>query len=385
MVQAVRSGQSMRDVARKFKVPLSHVQRWVTRAGNERLNRVDFSDRKDGPRAAANRTGSSIEDLVLEIRRRLKDESALGEFGAVAIHRELQQHRPRPKPLPTVRTIGRILERRGALDGRRRVRRSAPPAGWYLPRRNAEVDCVDIVEGLHLEGGGKVEVLNIISLYGGLPGSWPYSRILAKTVVKALLGHWRKFGLPAYAQFDNDNVFQGPHHIRNATGRVTRTCLSLEVTPVFAPPRETGFQASIENFNGRWQAKVWARFHFGKERRALLSQSEKFVRALRKRCATRIESGPARTPFPKNWRGNLRVITPGVIIYIRRTNDRGQAELLGQTFDVDRNWPHRLVRAEVDLGRDCIRFYALRRREPTDQPLLKTIPHKIPRRKRFRE
>jgi len=39
-----------------------------------------------------------------------------------------------------------------------------------------------------------------------------------------------------------------------------RTCLRLDVTPVFAPPRESGFQAAIENFNGRWQAKVWARF-----------------------------------------------------------------------------------------------------------------------------
>ena len=384
MVQAVREGQSLRSVAREFDVSLSHVQRWVIRAGQERLDRVDFSDRKDGPKAAINRTPASVEDLILELRRRLKDESPLGEFGAVAIRRELQRHRPPLRPVPTVRTIGRILERRGALDGRRRVRRMPPPAGWYLRRRSAEVDCVDIVEGLHLEGGGRVEVLTVISLHGGLPGSWPREKIHAKTVVNALLSHWKAFGLPVYAQFDNDNVFQGPHHLSDVVGQVSRLCLSLGVTPVFVPPRETGFQASIENFNGRWQAKVWARFHFGTSRPALLSQSERFVRALRRRTAERIACAPTRRPVPENRHFNPTELTPGVIVYLRRTNDNGQVELLGHRFDVDPKWVHRLVRAEVDLKHHCIRFYALRRRAPHDQPMLKIHPHRIPRRKLFR-
>ncbi len=69
---------------------------------------------------------------------------------------------------------------------------------------------------------------------------------------------------------------------------------------------------------------------------------------------------------------------------MRRTNDRGQVEVLGHTFDVASNWPHRLIRAEVDLAQDCIRFYALRRREPDYQPLLKTITHRIAKNKPLR-
>lgn len=381
----VRSGRSLREVAREFGVPLSHVQRWVQRAGEERLDRVDFSDRKDGPKVVANRTDLDLENRILETRQRLKDESALGEFGAAAIRRELVRQRVRPKSLPTIRTIGRILERRGVLDGRRRVRRSAPPPGWYLPLRQSELDSFDIVEGLRLEGGAQVEVLNVISLFGGLPGSWPCTRIPAKTVVTAMLAHWRAFGLPTYAQFDNDSVFQGPHRHRDVIGRVSRLCLTLGVTPIFTPPRETGFQASIENFNGRWQAKVWARFHFGNSRRAMLSQSAKYIRALRRRGAERIASAPPRSAFPQDWNGQLQDIARGTMIYLRRTNDRGQADLLGQTFDVDRNWTHRLVRAEVDLNTHCIRFYALRRREPEHQPLLKTIAHRLPKLKPLRE
>jgi len=318
---------------------------------------------------------------VLSLRRELKQTSALGEYGAVAIRRELQRRRIRP--LLSTRTIGRILERRGALDARRRVRRPAPPRGWYLPKvatRQAELDSFDIVEG---RGGIGVEVLNGISLHGGLPASWPRAKITAKTTVKALLQHWRHHGLPTYAQFDNDTVFQGAHQFADSLGRVARLCLGLALIPVFTPPRETGFQAAIENFNGRWQAKVWTRFTH-ESRHGLQSRSAKFITASRRRSAARIENAPPRRPLPKNWKLDLQAPPQGCVIFLRRTDPQGRASVLGHLFAVDANWPHRLVRAEVDLTRERIRFYALRRRDPSYQPLLQEIHYEFPKR-RFHE
>jgi hypothetical protein len=345
---------------------------------------VDWSSQLSGRRQPVNKTSPALEDLVLSLRRELKESSALGEYGAVAIRWELQRRRVRP-PL-SARTIGRILERRGALDGRRRVRRPAPPRGWYLPKvatRRAELDSFDIVEGLVIRGGTNVEVLNGISLHGGLPASWQKETITAKTAVEALLQHWRQHGLPAYVQFDNDTVFQGAHHHPDTIGRVSRLCLSLKVIPVFTPPQETGFQAAVENFNGRWQAKVWSRFTHA-SRRALQSRSAKFITASRRRAAARIENAPPRHPFPKDWKLNLQATPEGCIIFLRRTDARGQAALLGHVFPVDAKWPHRLVRAEVDLTRKRIRFYALRRRDPTYQPLLNEVHYEFPKR-RFQE
>jgi hypothetical protein len=74
----------------------------------------------------------------------------------------------------------------------------------------------------------------------------------------------------------------------------------------------------------------------------------------------------------------------GRIIFLRWTNDRGQVTLLGRTFDVAPTWPHRLVRCEVLLDEQCIRFYSLRRRAPADQPLLNIVAYRLPRRP-FRE
>ncbi len=380
MVSQVRRGVPLRAVAKACGVSLRTVQVWVARAGGERLDRVDWSDRPRGGRRAAQATSSSVKDLILEVRRRLKTSSALGEFGAAAIRRELTDH-PRKYPLKTVpalRTIGRILTRRGALDGGRRVRRPPPPKGWYLPRvagRKAELDSGDLVEGLVIRGGQQVEVFNLISLHGGLTSSFVKACWTTDSVLKSLEQRWREHGLPGYMQFDNDTVFQGPRLHADVFGRVTRMCLQLGVTPVFAPPRENGFQASIEAYNGRWQQKVWQRFSFT-SLREVRQQSERFVKAVHQRSAIRIQDAPRRRAFPDEWTFDAKRKLQGTVIYIRRTNDHGEISLLGHTFPLDATWPHRLVRCEVDLTHGKITSFKLRRREPHDHPKIKTIDYK---------
>jgi hypothetical protein len=384
MVAAVRRGRSQHTVARQFGVSLATVQYWVQRAQGQRLDRVDWSDRPHAPRTP-HRTGPAIEDLVLGLRRELAETSDLGACGARAIHQALQGRGL--QDIPSIRTIGRILERRGALDGHKRVRRPPPPRGWYLPRvagRQVELDSFDIVEGLAIKDGPQVEVFNGVSLHGGLVGSWPMAApVTAKATTEALVEHWRGAGLPGYAQFDNDTIFQGTHAHPDVIGRVMRLCLSLGVIPVFVPPREMGFQAMIENYNGQWQAKVWARFTHG-SLAELLGRSGRYVAAVHRARADRIEAAPPRRPFPKRWRLNLQAHPRGRIVYLRRTTASGAVEVLGHDFLVDPHWPHRLVRVEFDLDAGRMRFFALRRREPAVQPMLKELIHHIPKR-RFNE
>lgn len=384
MVTAVRRGGSQRSVAQRYGVALSTVQFWVARAAGKRLDRVDWSDRPSIPATLPRRTEREIEDLVLQVRHELKERSDLGEFGAEAIHRELDTHDL--AHVPAVRTIGYILERRGVLDGQQRIRRQPPPLGWYLPEvadQRAEIDLFDLVEGLVIKGGPQIEVLTMLSLHGALSGAWPQTRITAEAVREDLLAHWREVGLPEYAQFDNAMVFQGPHQHPDAMGSVTRLCLSLRVTPIFVPPRETGFQAALESFNGRWQEKVWMRFQH-ESLHALRNQSGKYVAAHRERTAKRREGTPERRTFPKGWKLNLQSPPHGAVIFLRRTSGNGYVSFLGRTFEVDRKWPHRLVRCEVRLDDQAIRFYALRRRAPKDQPLLNEVPYLFPN-KRFRD
>lgn len=380
IVQAVRRGESIRKVARRFRVGLATIQLWLHRAGRKRIERVDWNDRAPVAHLVG-RTDKAMEDQILRVRSELIGVSALGEYGDLAIRRELLQQGI--ADVPSLSTIARILRRRGALDGRRRIRRPPPPLGWYLPTVAdviAELDSFDVVEGLVIEGGTHVEILNGISIHGGLIGSWVTTGVTAKLATEALIEHWSMFGLPGYAQFDNDTRFQGAHQFKDSIGRVARMCLSLGVIPVFAPPRETGFQAAIESLNARWQTKVWARFHYD-SLAALKTQSDRYVAAHRARSSSRGDGAPARGSFPKRWELNLQAPLRGKIIFLRRTTEHGEATLLGHTLEVDPNWPHRLVRAEVDLDAEKISFYALRRRAPSEQPLLATHQYKFPMRR----
>jgi transposase-like protein len=382
IVAAVLRGRSQRAVARRFGVGLGTVQRWVARASGQRLNRTCWTDRPHVPQRVA-RTSSTLESRIVELRATLKHDSDLGEYGAAAIARALSAD---GVAVPSERTIHRVLVRHGALDHRRRVRRPAPPVGWYLPAcaaQEAELDSWDFVEGLVLAHGPEVETLNVISLHGGYPGASPDRPYTAVRTLDTILEHWRSVGLPVYAQFDNDTRFQGPHQHPDVLSRVMRLCLQLDVIPVFAPPREHGFQNRIESFNGRWQRKVWARFHH--ESLAHLQQrSARYLAAARARLAPRSDSLLPRRSVPAAFQLDLQAPPHGRLVFLRRTDDHGRITVLGHAWAIDPLWPHRLVRAEVDLDHHRIDIYRLRRREPLDQPLVQSINHRLPVR-RFRE
>ena len=200
----------------------------------------------------------------------------------------------------------------------------------------------------------------------------------ARFVVERLTEHGRDVGRPAFAQFDNDTCFQGAHQHPDCISRVMRLCLSLAIVPVFTPVQEPSFQAALENFNGLWQEKGWRRFPFIRYSE-IRASCRAYAPARRQRAAARIEGAPRR-PFPARWRLNLQSPPCGRIIFLRRPTADGATTLLGRRFLVDSHWTHRLVRCEVDLDAHGIRFYALRRRDPSDQPLLRESKYILPAR-----
>ena len=144
-----------------------------------------------------------------------------------------------------------------------------------------------------------------------------------------LLGRWQRDGLPAYAQFDNDTVFQGAHQYPDTVGRISRLCLALGVIPVFVPPLEHGMQNLIESFNALWQAKVWQRHHV-ESAAELQARSDTYIAAHRARSAPAADRAPPRRPMPEHFEFDVRVPLRGQMIFIRRTAESGSVYLLGQ-------------------------------------------------------
>ena len=363
----------MDAIAGKLELSKSTVSYWITRAKGVRLDRVDFLDRKPG--RAWNRLEPSVERRIVDERKRLREDSVLGEYGAQSIQEALRAEMS--SGVPGRATINRVLSRKGLQDAARRIRRPPPPKGWYLPAvaaSQAELDSFDFIEDLKIASGPLTWILNATSLHGGMVDSWPLEDPTAKNTLDCLLQRWQRDGLPQYAQFDNGTQLQGAHQFPDAVGRVSRLCLALGVIPVFAPPREPGFQNAIEGYNALWQAKVWQRWTFD-DFAALQSASALYVAAHRARSRARRERAPQRPCVPADFKLNLNARLHGTMIYLRRADAQGRARLLGRTFEVSQQWCHRLMRCEVNFTNEHVRFYGLRRRDPADQPLLHQAPY----------
>jgi len=370
----VRGAASQREVAGRLGVGRGTVQRALARAGEDHdLDAVEWADRSTAPRRTR-RTDPSVEARVAGVREELRD-GILGDHGPAAIREALLA--AGDDRVPSVRTIARIVTRLGLNERPRRIRRPAPPRGWYLPAvaaGKAELDAFDAIVDLPVFAHGDMDVLTGISLHGGDPDAWPGRSVTAAGTCAALEERWRRIGRPAYAQFDNDTRFLGSHGYPDILGRVPLLALRLGVTPVFAPIREMGFQADIEAFNGRWQRRVYAR-GFGFPLEGFADLSDRYLAAVRARRVLRIEAAPPRRPWPET--GEPRA-GRGRVVFLRRTTIGGAVEILGRLYPVDRSRVHRLVRAELDLDDLVIRCFALHRRDPGFRPLLAELPYALP-------
>lgn len=361
-MQWVRSGCSYRVAARRGQVSVATVAFWVQRAGERELTEVDWSDRSSRPRRLGTRILPEVRRAIVRVRRRLQQHDALGEHGPAAIRRQLVA---RGLTAPCERTIARWLARLG-LSGRERWRRPAPPKGWYLPEvaaGEAELDSCDVVEGLRLRGNRRVEVLNTLGLWGCLADSTVQESVSTQAVLASLEQRWRQRGRPAFLQCDNDTIFSGAHAQRRYLGRLVHWCLCAGVVPVFTPPRELGFQAAIEAYNRRWQERVWQRWRHP-NLRSLQRRSAAFISAYNAR--------PRPTVARRPWERIVREPQHHRVVLLRRLDAGGQVELLAQRLRVAPAWANRLVRCEVDVAAQRVRFYGLRRRDPSQQPLLKS-------------
>ena len=76
MVAAHRAGRSLRQVAKDFGEAKSTVQRWVAFAEGMRLDRVDFHDKKSGPKKPKNKSSAKLEKRVLMLPKRWQRDDA---------------------------------------------------------------------------------------------------------------------------------------------------------------------------------------------------------------------------------------------------------------------------------------------------------------------
>ena len=85
--------------------------------------------------------------------------------------------------------------------------------------------------------------------------------------------------------------------------------------------------------------------------------------------------------MPLDWEPAFPTHVTGKVIYLRRTDDYGQVNILGQIRTVHPTLTQQLVRCEVDLTQGQITYYRLHRRHMFDNEVITIVPYEFPCRK----
>jgi transposase InsO family protein len=160
-MNAYRRGEKVETILRRLGRSRSWFYKWLKRYQSAPKTDEWSEERSKRPQGNARQVPEKVVARVTEIRRELQQQGLFS--GAQVIHWELQDRGC--QPLPSLRTINRIIEREGL--GQRREGRYVPKGTPYpklLATAANDVHQSDFVGPCYLTGGGRFYRLNSVDL-----------------------------------------------------------------------------------------------------------------------------------------------------------------------------------------------------------------------------
>ena len=247
-VQRFRGGESPESICASLGKSRSWLYKWI---GRHLENDDTWSEsRSRRPRSISSYTSAEIEEIVKMVRLNLYNQDLF--YGAQAIHWEMEELGV--KPLPSIRTINRILNR-NELTHRRTGKYEAKGTAYpkllsLLPNQTHQAD---LVGPCYLKGPVRFYSLNVIDTATVRCGLYPSLSKSGQSIIDGIWAIWTRMGIPNHIQIDNAMPFFGsPTHPRGM-GPLIRLCLHNDVEPWFIPMAEPWRNGMIEKFNDRYQ------------------------------------------------------------------------------------------------------------------------------------
>jgi putative transposase len=321
--------------------------------------------------AQPRRIPPEVERSILNIRRRLTSQVHPGTryslIGAGSILAELQVLHIRP--LPSLRTIERVLERNGITTPKVRLAAYLSRATYPKPQVNTsnQLHEVDGVGPIYLKGNRQRYYIFVCKdVYDGAVCLRIYRSRKMEVILDFLGECWKSLGLPAQVQFDNAREVVGWGPAARYLSRVLRLCLRFGVEPLLIPPGRPQHNGSVENFNGWFQPRLFQR-HYS-QLGALKRELHRLEQTVNTQHVQPRLSGL--TPSQHRRRTKLRKlpfnylipqaplpVAAGRITFFRQVTKHGNVHLLSQTFFVGKRLKGEYVRVVLDTQRAHLTVY----------------------------
>jgi transposase InsO family protein len=253
-VQRFRNGETPEAICVSLGCSRAWLYKWVERYSDDDPTWCDDQSRR--PLVVTSRTPQEVEEIIKLVRLNLYNQDLF--CGAQAILWELEDLGV--KPLPSIRTINRILSR-NELTHRRTGRYEAK--GTLYPKlpaiRPNQTHQADLVGPCYLKGPLRFYGLNVVDVATVRCGLHPSDSKAGQDVLDGFWEIWKRLGIPENIQIDNAMSFFGsPTHPRGM-GPLIRLCLHHGVEPWFIPMSEPWRNGLIEQFNDLYQQKFLAK------------------------------------------------------------------------------------------------------------------------------
>ena len=381
-IQMRLAGDSIELICRTLHRSIPWFNKWWRRyleAGSEGL--YDITRARH---VTVNRTPAHIERAILSIRRRLAarttPQTRYALLGAATIAQELKQLGI--SPVPTLRTIERVLERAHVTNPRLRLAQRIPKTQYPMPKADDtnQVHQIDLVGPRYLNQDPTKYYFYVCKdafdqqIYVEF---WAGNTM--DTVLHFLVRAWQRMGLPQHAQFDNGRQFYASGRYNRSLNRVIRFCLRLGIQPIFIPEAQPQRNGSVENFNG-WFQPLLLRQTFKNAaavRRELrhLSTSVNEThthQALGFKTSTQFRRARQLRMLPAKFEIDFDhlPVAVGKILFIRRVNPKGNVSILDELVKIGMRYRYQFVKAVLETHPQRLKVYCNGR-------LLKSITFKL--------
>ena len=346
----------------------SWLHKWVERYDikNSEWNQDHPKHPKNNPR----RTSQEIEEIVKMSRRSLYKR---GMFcGAQAIDWELEEQGV--IPLPSLRTINRILSRNDLTN--KRTGRYEPKGTPYpefpakLPNQRHQADFVGPRHIRGTDGAIRFYSLNTVDLATGRCAIHPLLSRSGNVVHEGFWASWIRLGMPQHLQVDNELVFRGSPKFPRGMGPLIRLCLSYGIELWFIPPSGPWRNGVVEKFNDHYQQKFLKKVQMQTEvdlRRESLSFENKHNNRYRysklngktpmqalaqmktKQFRKPLDKPAPRTPLNKPESGRIHLI-----LFIRSNR---KLDVFGELFSLAPEFQYEYVVATIDVKEQRLKIF----------------------------
>jgi transposase InsO family protein len=363
-VRRFENGESPASICASLGRAKVWLYKWIRRYHEEQASWSE--DRSRRPLSTPMRTPAEIEEIVRMVRLSLYNEDLF--CGAQAILWEMEELGV--KPLPSVRTINRILNRNELTHrrtGRYKVKGTVYPV---LPSSAPnQTHQADLVGPCYLKGPVRFYSLNIVDTATVRCGLHPCLSRSGQPILNGFWGAWKRMGIPERIQVDNAMSFFGsPTHPRGM-GPLIRLCLHNGVEPWFIPMAEPWRNGMIESFNDRYQQMFLGKVIMASEDEL---KAASLVFEQRHNCRYRYSRLGGRTPMKALANSNAklrfpaqdeapvhRIIKPEIGKYhvVRLVRSDLKINIFGECFPVPPEAHLEYVVATVDVREQRLKLF----------------------------